>query len=92
MSAGTEIYGSGTIPKIGDTKRMLMVKELQSTNNSSGNTPVTIQACLVAQSGGPVAACAYDFGLGYDNDSASPTAGAFWYWSKNDQAWIQFDV
>lgn len=47
-------------------------------------------ACLVAQSGAPVAACAFDFGLAYDNDSASPTAGNFWFWDKNSATWIKF--
>jgi len=58
----------------------------------SGGGSATIQACLVAQSGGPSAPCAYDFGLGYDNDATSPTAGNFWYWDKTGAAWIPFDI
>lgn len=32
----TEFFGSGTIPKTSDTKRILMVKELQATNAGGG--------------------------------------------------------
>jgi len=32
----TELFGSGTIPQTGDTERMLMVKEVISTNNGGG--------------------------------------------------------
>ena len=34
--AGSELYGSGTVPVKGDTLRMLMVKEVISTNNGGG--------------------------------------------------------
>lgn len=34
--AGSELYGSGTVPKFGDTKRMLMVKEVIATNAGGG--------------------------------------------------------
>lgn len=46
--------------------------------------------CLVVQTGPPVAPCMFDFGLSYDNNSASPTAGNFWFWSSPDNAWIKF--
>lgn len=40
MAAGDEHYGSGTTPRIHDTKRMLMVKELLATNaGGGGGTP-----------------------------------------------------
>jgi hypothetical protein len=32
----TEFYGSGTIPKTGDTRRILLLKELQATNSGGG--------------------------------------------------------
>ena len=50
----------------------------------------SVNACLVAQSGGPVAPCAYTFGIGYDNDAASPTAGSWWFWDATGAAWVQF--
>lgn len=47
-------------------------------------------ACLVAQSGGPVAPCPVSFGIGYDPDTTSPTVGQFWYWDQTDSAWVKF--
>jgi hypothetical protein len=49
-----------------------------------------VNACLVAQSGGPVDPCAFAFGLGYDNDSTSPTAGQWKFWDQTGNAWVPF--
>jgi len=57
-----EIYGSGRVPKTSDTRRMLLVKELQATNlgggggGGGGSTPIgnpgTFQAGIVALGNG----------------------------------------
>ncbi len=52
----------------------------------------SVEACLVAQSGAPVTPCAFTFGLAYDNDSTSPTAGSFWFWDATGAAWVRFSV
>ncbi len=52
----------------------------------------SVDACLVAQSGAPVAPCAFAFGLAYDNDPNSPTAGSFWFWDATGAAWVRFSV
>jgi hypothetical protein len=36
--AQSETYGSGTVPKIGDTKRMLLVKLVIATNAGGGSS------------------------------------------------------
>jgi hypothetical protein len=50
MATVSETYGSGTIPKIGDTKRMLMVKDLIADNGGTGSGGVG----LFSGNGSPV--------------------------------------
>ena len=57
---------------------------------SAGGGGGVANACLVVQSGAPVAPCAFSFGLSYDNDMASPTAGSFWYWDATGAQWVLF--
>lgn len=59
--------------------------EILQTGGGGGGS-----ACLVAQSGGPVAPCPVAFGIGYDDDFASPTSGQFWYWSLANNQWVKF--
>lgn len=49
-------------------------------------------ACLIAQRGPPVGTCGFPFGIWYDPDPNSPTAGNFWFWSAlaSPPQWVNF--
>lgn len=68
----------------------VLLQQIQANGGTGGGGGAN--ACLIAQSGAPVTPCTHTFGLAYDNDKNSPTAGLFWFWSAADNAWIQMSV
>lgn len=83
---GAEIYGSGTVPVKGDTLRMLMVKEVISTNAGGGGGGAGQTVAYDgadATSSGVLPANVNADAIAYSRTGTGPTQG----WNKNTQSW-----
>ena len=70
--------------------KVIEVQLLSEILTGGGGGGGTGNVCLIAASGAPVAPCAFNFGIAFDNDKNSPTAGGFWWWDAPDAQWVKF--